>query len=288
MSASRSLTGRTTVLGVIGWPIEHSLSPTMHNAEFDRLGLDFVYVPFPVPPENLETAVRGLAAAGLAGFNVTIPHKQSVIACLDEISEDAQLIGAVNTVKLENGRSTGYNTDVQGWVDDIQQDILLKGSTMCLLGSGGAARALCVGAAQAGVRSIFICNRTIERAQQLSAELRDRFPEVDFTTGSVEDPDNRAFFQQSDIIVNATPVGMPTSPGMPVPAEWIRENQYVYDTIYTPAETELLRTAVRRGCNTRGGLGMLARQGALAFELWTGLQPDVSRMESTLRRALSL
>jgi len=287
MSASRILTGHTRVVGVIGHPVEHSLSPPMHNGEFERLGLDYVYVPFPIAPEQLETGVRGLIACGLAGFNATIPHKQGVMTLLNEITPDAELIGAVNTVVIRDGRSTGYNTDVQGWLDDIQQDILLKGNRICMLGAGGAARALVVGAAQAGARSICITNRTQATAAKPAAEMQGHFPGVEITANCIDGDAAREALEKCEIIVNATSVGMARQPGTAVPTEWLHEGQYVYDTIYTPAETELLKGAARRGCPTRGGLGMLARQGALAFKLWTGQTPDLERMEATLRRALA-
>jgi shikimate dehydrogenase len=259
----------------------------MHNGEFDRLGLDFVYVPYGVDPANLEQAVRGLATLGVTGFNITIPHKQKILPLLDEVAAEAVVVGAVNTVRIVNGRTIGTNTDVQGWTEDIQQDILLQGSHVCVLGAGGASRAICVAAALAGAKSVFIHNRTVETANLLADTLRAQFPNTEFTFSCTDERECQAQFGACEIIVNTTPVGMAAKPGVPVPIEWINEHQYVYDTIYTPAETELLRAAQRKGCPTRNGLGMLARQGALAFEIWTGVKPDVSRMETTLRKALS-
>ena len=145
MSTSRNITGKTRVLAILGWPVEHTLSPAMQNAEFERLALDYVYVPAAVAPEHLADCVKGLKAAGIAGFNVTIPHKQAVMPLLDEISDDAAQVGAVNTVKIEDGRLRGFNTDIDGWVRDIQEEILLERSSVCIVGSGGAARAIAVG-----------------------------------------------------------------------------------------------------------------------------------------------
>ncbi|MGI8906429.1 MAG: shikimate dehydrogenase [Candidatus Sumerlaeaceae bacterium] len=287
MSIHKNVSGRTRVVGVIGWPVEHSLSPPMHNGEFERLGLDYLYAPFAVAPENLEQAVRGLVALGAAGFNITIPHKQKIMPLLDEVSPEAVVVGAVNTVRIENGRTTGSNTDVPGWSEDIQQDILLQGSSVCVLGAGGAGRAICVAAALAGAKSVFIQNRTIESAEALASVLREQFADVCFSFGCDDETACRDQFGRCDIVVNTTPVGMAAIPGSPVPADWLNESQYVYDTIYTPAETELLRAAKVKGCPTRNGLGMLARQGALAFELWSGAKPDLTRMESTLRKALN-
>jgi shikimate dehydrogenase len=287
MSAHRNVTGRTKVVGVIGWPVDHSLSPPMHNGEFERLGLDFVYVPYAVDPANLEQAVRGLATLGVTGFNITIPHKQKILPLLDEVAPEAVVVGAVNTVRIENGRTFGTNTDVQGWTNDIQQDILLQGSHVCVLGAGGASRAICVASALAGAKSVFIHNRTVETANLLADALREQFPDTQFTFSCADEESCRRQFAACDIIVNTTPVGMAAKPGIPVSADWLSEHQYVYDTIYTPAETELLRAAQRKGCPTRNGLGMLARQGALAFAIWTGVKPDVNRMEASLRKALN-
>ena len=287
MSITKNVTGRTRVVGVMGWPVEHSLSPPMHNGEFERLGLDYIYAPYAVAPENLEQAVKGLVALGAAGFNITIPHKQNIMPFLDDVSPEAVVVGAVNTVKIENGRTTGTNTDVPGWSQDIQQDILLQGSAVCVLGAGGASRAICVAAALAGAKSVFIHNRTRATANALADALRAQFPNVEFSFSSDDEEACRTLFQKCDIIVNTTSVGMAANPGTPVPADWITEHQYVYDTIYTPVQTELLRAAKGKGCPTRNGLGMLARQGALAFELWTGAKPDINRMETTLRKALN-
>ncbi len=285
---NRSFTGKTHVVGVIGWPVEHSLSPAMHNAEMERLGLDWVYVPLAVSPDNLETALRGLAALGVAGVNVTIPHKQAVMPLLDEITPEAQAIGAVNTIRFDaEGRSTGYNTDAPGWAADIQQDILLAGASVCIVGAGGAARAMCVGAAGANAKQICILNRTPETAAEMSESLQARFPEVEFSSFALNGDGQRERFNSFEIVVNATSVGMDSNPGVPIPPDWLNENQYVYDTIYTPPETELLKAARSRGCAVRSGAGMLARQGALSFEIWTGTKPDADRMESIVRRHFS-
>lgn len=274
------------MLAVLGYPVEHSLSPAMHNSEFERLGLDYVYIPAPVSPENLEVCIRGLVAAGVAGFNVTIPHKQAVLPFLDKISDDAQLVGAVNTIKVEDGQLRGYNTDIDGWVRDVQEDILLERSSVCVLGAGGAARAVTVGALKSEASRLFLCGRNGDTVSGLAAALKEKMPEADISWKTLDDPECRAEVAACDIVVNTTPVGMNNTPGLPVPAEWLTEHQYYYDTIYTPAETELLKAARQKGCATRNGLGMLAYQGAVAFEIWTGQMPDVDRMKNILRRIM--
>ncbi len=288
MSSSRGITGKTRVLAILGHPVEHSLSPAMHNAEFERMGLDYVYVPAPVTLENLELSIKGLVAAGVVGMNVTIPHKQAVMPFLDEISDDASQVGAVNTIKLEaNGKLKGYNTDIDGWVRDIQEDILLERNAVCIVGAGGAARAVVVGALKAGASRLFLCGRNMDTVSGLADAVRQKMPDADITFRAMDDPDCRADLAACNIVVNTTPVGMESTQGMPVPAEWLDRNQYYYDTIYTPGETELMRAARQNGCAVKGGLGMLAYQGAVAFEIWTGQAPDVERMKSTLRRILS-
>lgn len=288
MSSPRNITGLTRVIAILGYPVDHSLSPSMQNLEFERLGLDYVYVPASTKPENLETAVKGLVAAGVVGMNVTIPHKQAVMPLLDSISEDAQLVGAVNTIKLsDDGKLEGYNTDIDGWVRDIQEDILLERNAVCIVGAGGAARAVAVGALRSGAKRLFLCGRNADTLSALTEYLKDRIPGVDISWRQVDDPDCRAEVASCHIVVNTTPVGMDSTPGLPIPSEWLKESQYYYDTIYNPAETELMQAARQKGCAVKNGLGMLAYQGAVAFEIWTGQEPDVERMKSTLRRILS-
>lgn len=286
MSQSRNITGKTDVYAILGHPVEHSLSPAMQNAEFERLGIDSIYIPAPVHPDNLEMSLKGMVAAGVVGFNVTIPHKQAVMPFLDEISDDAALVGAVNTIKVENGRLLGFNTDIDGWIRDIQEDILLERSSVCIVGAGGAARAIAVGALKSGASRLFVCGRNAETVRPFAEELKSRMPEADIQWNTLEAPECADQIAACHIVVNATPVGMESNPGTPIPAEWLNEDQYYYDTIYVPAETELMRGAQQKGCSVRGGLGMLAYQGAVAFEIWTGIEPDVDRMKSTLKRLL--
>lgn len=287
MSSSRNITGKTRVLAILGYPVEHSLSPAMQNSEFERLNLDYIYVPAPVAPANLEVSIKGLVAAGVVGFNVTIPHKQAVLPLLDEISEDAKLVGAVNTIKVVDGRLHGYNTDIDGWVRDIQEDILLERSSVCIVGAGGAARAVAVGAIKSGASRLFLCGRNSDTIEPLAKTLKEKLPDAQITWRVLDDPECRADLAACDIVVNTTPVGMESTPGMPLNPDWLTESQYYYDTIYVPGETELMRAARLKGSAVRGGLGMLAYQGAVAFEVWTGIEPDVERMKSTLRRLLA-
>lgn len=286
MSASKNITGRTRVVVIIGHPVEHTLSPPMHNAEFERLGLDYVYIPASVAPADLELCVKGLVASGITGMNVTIPHKQAVLPLLDSISDDARLVGAVNTIKIEDGKLSGYNTDIDGWTRDIQEDILLERNAVCIVGAGGAARAVAAGAAKAGASRLFLCGRREATVRSLFEDLKSKLPDLDITWQLLDHPTCRESLQACNIVVNTTPVGMESSPGTPVPGEWLTPSQYLYDTIYTPAETELMKHARLNGSAVRGGLGMLAYQGAEAFQIWTNIAPDVERMKHTLRKIL--
>lgn len=280
------ITAHTRMVGIIGYPVRHSLSPLMHNAEFRRLGLNLVYLAWEVAQAALPAAIHGLRALGAVGFNVTVPHKQAVVAELDELNEQAKVIGAVNTVRFENGRAVGYNTDADGWREDIEQEISLKGATISIIGAGGAARAVAVGACQAGAAKIIICNRRFETAEALGELISHFFPHAEVCWSSLCGDRCRELVRSSQIVVNATPVGMADKGGLPIPPEWLIEGQFVYDTIYTPAETQLLREARQRGCRVRNGIGMLVRQGAKAFELWTGMTPDAQAMLATVEGAL--
>lgn len=255
----------------------------MHNAEFERLGLNFVYVPWRIEPDRLAEAVRGLHAANVAGFNATIPHKEALVPLMDELSEEARLSGAVNTVKCDGLKLYGFNTDIGGWRSDIERDISLERATVCVLGAGGAARGICIACAQAGVPMVIVANRTKPRATELVRQLAAQFAGTHFRAVDLHSSDCKAAIQNCDIVVNSTSVGMKRDPGSPVPVEWLRSEHYVYDTIYAPVETELLTAARAKGCRTRNGFGMLARQGAESFEIWSGVRPDADRMEATLR-----
>jgi shikimate dehydrogenase len=294
--------GRTQLVGLIGWPVEHSLSSAMHNAAFGALGLNWRYVPLPVPPGQVEVAVRGLAALGFRGANVTAPHKQAVMSVLSSTGPNASALGAVNTLLIgrrADGTPTvgGYNTDAQGFVDALRQGGFEPedGGNAVVVGAGGAARAVVFGLLCSGTGEIVVLNRTPERAQVLVSHLGHRPQEASRLRALSLTPDTLVeSARAADLLVNATPVGMwPRVDGsiwpddVPIPAHLA-----VFDLVYNPPETRLLRQARRSGARAIDGLGMLVRQGALAFNMWTnqGLAVDeiAARMraacESTLRR----
>lgn len=284
------INGQTTLVGILGWPVGHSLSPLIHNAEFERFHLNWAYVPLPVDPNRLSIALPGLVAAGFAGFNVTIPHKQAVVPLMDELSVQARQIGAVNTIKIHDGRLVGLNTDADGWAQDCEKLLPLRGISLAISGAGGAARAVAVAAAHAGVRSILIINRTLKAAQDLAASLQQLFPDLQVAaTPRDEHGPGQQLIAQCQLLVNTTPLGMGApSETFAVPPSWMRSDLAVYDTVYTPAKTATLQYAQALGAPTRGGLGMLAGQAALAFEIWTGILPDKERMYHLLEKKLGL
>ena len=278
--------GTTKNLGVIGWPITHSLSPVLQNAAIDRLGFDYAYIALPVAPLDLKAAVQGLRALHFAGWNVTIPHKETIMSLLDEIDENAKRIGAVNTVVNRDGCLYGYNTDAEGFLDALRiRHYKLAGTNSVMLGAGGAARAI-LWALLKEQSSVSIGVRSPQKAQVLA----DRFQDY----GRIrifhwETSEFRAKMRKADLLVNTTPLGMRPHDEVMPPVDWsvLNPSAIVYDIIYIPAETRLLREAHEHGHQTINGERMLAAQGAAAFRLWMGAAPDLPYMEEQIRAALS-
>ena len=265
--------GATRVAGIIGWPVEHSLSPAMHNAAFAALGLDWVYVAFPVHPDRVPEAVRGLAAAGCAGLNVTIPHKGAVIAVCSSVSPAVEAIGAANTLVPDGqGGFRADNTDAAGFARalDEQAPMRLDGAEVLVIGAGGAARAVVFALRERGAR-VRVSNRTPERA----AELGEPVP---FTREALD-----AAAARSALVVNTTSLGL-HGPDVPpeLPLSGIGVGQVVADIVYRPGGTPWLAAAAARGARPVDGLGMLLHQGAAAFEQWTGQAPPVAVMREAL------
>ena len=281
------LTGKTKNLGVMGWPIAHSLSPVLQNAAIGKAGVDYVYTALPVSPEDLPAAVAGLKALQFRGWNVTIPHKTAIMPLLDAVDEDARIIGAVNTVVNDAGRLTGFNTDVTGFIQAlVDAGFAPQGKTAVLLGAGGAARAVIWGLIKAGVQAIHIGVRNPEKVQPLVDEFGAY---CTLTVNHWEQADFAAKLSAADLLVNTTPLGMtPHVNDMP-PVDWskVKNDAFCYDIIYTPAETRFLREARVHGHKTLNGEGMLAGQGAAAFVKWTGVTPDIELMKEKLRQALA-
>jgi shikimate dehydrogenase len=272
------ISGKTKITGLFGYPVEHTLSPFMHNAAFIRLGLDYCYIPFSVHPDFLRQAVEGIRALNIVGVNLTIPLKESVIPLLDEVDEEASFIGAVNTIVNREGRLAGYNTDGRGFMRSLAENgVSVEGKRVLIVGAGGASRGigyyLC---RQAGSLSLF--NRTAKKAADLAAQLS-------FTGGRVDVIGGLDQVGGFDMVINATPLGLKKDDPLPFDAGLLRAGQVVCDLIYR--KTALLRLAEEKGCKTVDGLAMLLWQGALAFELWTGLTPPVEDMKSALLQAIN-
>jgi len=266
--------GRTELYGIMGDPVAHSLSPAMHNGAFAHLGMNRVYVPFPV--KDVAAAMNGFRALQVKGVSVTIPHKQGVIGHLDEIDQVAEKIGAVNTLNIDNGRIKGYNTDWLGANRALAQEMELAGKKVLLLGSGGSARAIGFGLLEAGAE-VIIASRTQGTGEALAKTLLCPWR-----------PLAEAVKITADALVNATSVGMGAQvENSPIAAPALKNFPVVMDIVYAPLETRLLREARAAGCKTVDGLAMLLYQGAAQFELWTGVAAPVGVMRERLLDGLS-
>lgn len=282
MSDVKSTTG---IYGIFGHPVSHSLSPAMHNSAFEALGLDCVYVAFDVRPEKIGQAAEAIKTLGIRGVNVTIPHKETVMPYLDDIAPDAVHTGAVNTIKNEDGKLYGFNTDVEGFLRAVEEDLNFKpeGADIFLLGAGGAARAVMSAFCMNAAKSVRIANRTLSKAENLAAQFRDHFGEIEIQALALDDaPAIESRLGEADIIVNSTSAGMSGAGTIELPLETLKENAVVYDLVYKPAETVLVKESRKRGHRASGGLSMLLYQGARSFEIWTGENAPVDAMKKAL------
>lgn len=272
--------GHTRVVGLIGWPVEHSVSPPMHNAAFRALGLDWCYVPFPVPPEEVEHVLVGMRALGIRGLNATVPHKRALLALVDELTPAARAIGAVNTVYWREDRLVGHNTDAGGFVRALREaGFAPERCTAVVLGAGGAARAIAYALLSVGA-GVTILNRTPRRAEALAAEFAPLAKGGEIHAGPLTAEALAEAAAASRLVVQTTPLGMwPHVETTPWPEEVPFPSQaLLYDLVYNPRETRLMRHARRAGAEAVSGLGMLVHQGAEAFALWCGQEPPVEIM----------
>jgi len=279
------ITGTTKVCALIGWPVEHSLSPPIHNAAFAAAGLDYVYIPLAVPPDALGAAVAGLRAAGLAGINVTVPHKVNIIPFLDGLDRSAEIVGAVNTVVFAAGRAIGHNTDQEGFVSSLAAaGVTIAGRRAVLLGAGGAARAVAWGFIEQGAAGVIVVARDAAKAAAFAAS----FPPGRVAGCGWRGEAFAAALGCCDILVNCTPLGMSPHTDEEVPLDWaaLCSGAAVCDLIYTPTATRFLAHARERGHLTVGGEGMLIGQGAAAFTLWTGRDAPREAMCAAFNEAL--
>ena len=278
------------MLGIIGSPVTHSLSPLMHNTAIEALGLDYVYVPFAVPSDGLIQAVQGLRTLGVTGFNVTIPFKTAIMPYLDKLSPEAELIGAVNTVNREGNSFVGDNTDGRGLLRSLAEDLDFapQGANILILGAGGAARGAIGALCETGAESITIANRTRTNAEELLARFKKLFPRVKLDLCDLVDLTSTDFLHGIDLVVDTTSVGMNNTSFAGLDVSLMKPSTRIYDMVYAPLETPLLAEAKARGLKHANGLGMLAAQGEVAFALWTGCKPPSGIMRNCLLAAVEV
>lgn len=277
------------MLGVIGNPVAHSVSPAMQNAAIARMGLDYVYVPFRVEHEDVGRAVDAIRALGIVGMNVTVPHKEAVIEHLDEVSREALVIGSVNTIANAGGFLRGMSTDGSGFIRSVEElGVKPEGLRAVVVGAGGTAKATVYALAARGAR-VEVLNRTVERAEKLAESVNEALGTGFVSPGSL-DPDHvRESLKEAELFVNCTSVGMHPMPDeIPVPADALHSGLLVYDQVYNPRRTLLLQAAEAAGARAASGLRMLVYQGAISFEIWTDLEPPVDVMEEAALEALRL
>ena len=279
MSEIKFVTARTKILCVIGHPIEHSMSPIMHNAAIKDLGLDYLYIAFDIPPNRLKEAIKGLKTLNIRGINVTLPYKEKVMKFVDKVDEIAQKIGAINTIKNEDGLLIGRNTDAEGANKALfDAGCEITGKNVVLIVAGGAAKAISYSLASA-TNKITIINRSEDRAKKLVSELKNKI-DINVENKKYDEIILKEEISNADILINATPIGMfPMIDISPVSKKILHKDLFVFDLIYNPLETQLIKDSKEIGCQTLSGLDMLVNQGALAFEWWTKKKPNLELMK---------
>jgi shikimate dehydrogenase len=278
----------SALYGILGWPVEHSRSPAMHNAAFKTRGLDASYVRFPTHPDDVADAVRGLKALGVRGANVTVPHKESVIPYLDDITPEARAIGAVNTIVREVDRLIGHNTDASGLARALEDaGVPLDGADVAVLGAGGAARAAVAGLAQRGARHITVCARREAQAHELIQALAPVAGHTTLSAAALRRDDLASLFEGASLVVQSTSATLFGSVDAArfaeeLPLAALPKRAAVVDLVYKPRETTVLAAARSLGLKCVDGLGMLLHQGAMAFELWTHMPAPLEVMRIAL------
>ena len=288
MSSEKLITSKTKIFCVIGHPIEHSMSPIMWNPALQELGLDYVYLAFDVHPKNLEKAISGIRSLDIRGINVTLPHKETVIKYLDEIDPIALKIGAINTIKNDEGTLKARNTDASGAKKALlDAGCNISGKNIVFLGAGGVARSLAYIMAEES-NHIILTDLIEERAITVANEIKDKMKAN--IEGKISNKDNvNEGLKKADILINATPIGMyPRVEDTPITKDMLNADLFVFDVVYNPLETRLMKEAAEIGCQTLGGLDMLVNQGILAFEWWTSRSPNRSLMKKNIIEFLGI
>jgi shikimate dehydrogenase len=267
---NRPISGSTGLAGVIGWPIDHTLSPAMHNAAYQALGLDWVYVPLPVKDQmDLARVVAAIRALPFVGFNVTMPYKRMMLEMCDEVAAQARLAGAVNTVHVRDGHLMGYNTDGRGLLESLRNEagFTPEGRRVVIVGSGGAAASVLAALVLERAAHVTVISRDPAHAEDLVSRIEVHARETEMVALPMG-PENAPYVEAADVVVNATPLGRNDTDALPVRADWLRSGQIVSDMVYRPLATPLLMAAVRAGAVPIAGIGMLVAQGAIALEIW--------------------
>lgn len=277
------ISSKTKLICLMGHPVGHSKSPIMHNKELEKIDCDAVYTAVDIDPMNLKDAVSGFKAMGFLGANVTIPHKQSVMEYVDGLTDEAKNIGAVNTLYFEDGKLIGDNTDGRGFIISLMKDggFDPKGKKVLILGAGGASKAVATKLCFEGIKELGISEIDEKRGKDLFEHIESLNQKLDISL--LERKDLNSFASSADLIINCTPVGMKETDPLIVNEESFNKNQFVFDLIYNPEKTKLLKTAENRGAKVLNGLGMLVYQGALSFEKWTKEKPDTDAMFKAIR-----
>ncbi len=280
--------GRTQIVGIVGHDIDYTLSPAIHNAAFENLAMNWLYVPLRVKPGELETGVLGLRALGFRGFNVTIPHKVEAVLYLDSLEGAAGTLQSVNTVVSDgDGLLTGYNTDVEGFRAFLREEgPKVAGSAVLLIGAGGAARAVALALAEEGAARIFVMNRSRRRAVELAGLLKTATPATEISLRTFDLEGSRVLWE-CGVVVNCTPLAGSHAGELPIAYEGFRADKWAIDLKYAGQSTAFMREASQRGAKTADGEGMLLHQAAASFALWTGKPAPVRKMREAYRLAIS-
>ncbi len=282
----------TGLLGLFGHPVEHSISPLIHNQALKKHNLNFVYLAFDIKPEAVQSAVAGIRSFGIKGVNVTIPHKKKVVEYLDIVEDTAQKLKAVNTIVNDEGCLKGYNTDIAGFQRMLEKDgqFIIKGKKVLIIGAGGAARAVCSALCEKDAAELYIINQTPEKALRVVEKWSATYPEIEFGGGGLTEEFYGPLLEKVDLVVDTTPVGMEPNVEQPpvIKTGNIHSGQLVVDLVYNPRETTILQEASKKGARTLNGLPMLLYQAAESFHLWTGVYPDVEGWYDLLKKQSDL
>jgi len=277
----------TKIIGIIGHPIKQSYSPFIHNVAIELKKLDYVYLPFDIPPSNLKSALKGMTALNIKGFNVTIPHKESAIQYMNSVSEEVSMIGSINTIVNDQGKLIGHNTDAYGIFETLlpfKDDI--SGNQVCVIGAGGSARAVIYTLIRHfKPKRLIIVNRNERRAENLKDYFSEKMKFSSIKTKELIPPTAFEVMRDSKLVINATPVGMHPneSDSITTSTDVFTKGQIVFDLVYNPQKTLLIKTAIRSGAKTINGLSMLVNQAAKSFELWTGINFPKEDVQKSLQ-----